>query len=109
MTVGLPQLLFLLLAAHAVADGPLQSAEMSSLKRSPRAAARLAALGGHSLIHGGAVALVTGTWWLGAAETAAHAAIDAAKCRGLFGLWTDQALHAGCKCAWALIAWRMIG
>jgi hypothetical protein len=97
--------LFLLAAAHAVADFPLQGAEMAKAKR-PGGCPTIAwpmALGCHSLIHGGAVALVTGLWWLGAAETAAHALIDGAKCRGVYGMKIDQALHMGCKLGWALI------
>jgi hypothetical protein len=99
-------ILFMLAAAHAVCDFPLQGAEMSAAKRpggSPCIPWYMA-LGCHSLIHGGAVALVTHLWWLGAAETVAHAAIDGAKCRGWFGMKTDQALHFGCKIAWAAVA-----
>lgn len=101
------QTLFLLVAAHAVCDFPLQGAEMATAKR-PGGSATIPwpmALGCHSLIHGGAAALVTGLWWLGAAETAAHALIDHAKARGLYGMRTDQALHLGCKAVWAAIAW----
>lgn len=104
------QTLFLLVAGHAVADFPLQGAEMAIAKR-PGANPRIhwtMALGCHALIHGGAVALVTGLWWLGAAETAAHATIDGAKARGLFGMKTDQALHLLCKAAWAALFWETL-
>lgn len=100
------QMLFLLAAAHAVCDWPLQGPQLACAKRpggDPHVPWQMA-LGCHSLIHGGAVAMVTGHWWLGAAETAAHAAIDGAKCRGLTGMKTDQALHLACKAAWAAIA-----
>src|SRR5438552_236937 len=103
----LPQILFLLAAGHAVADFPLQGAEMARAKR-PGGDPRIAwpmALGCHALVHGGAVALVTGLWWLGAAESASHAAIDGLKCRGWFGMKTDQALHLGCKLVWAAAWW----
>jgi hypothetical protein len=102
------QILFLLLAAHAVADFPLQPAEMATAKR-PGGHATISwpmALGCHSLIHGGAVAVVTGIWWLGVCETLMHAAIDGAKCRGCFGMKTDQALHLFCKVMWAFTAWQ---
>lgn len=105
-----PALLFLLAAAHAVCDFPLQGAEMAQAKR-PGGHATIPwpmALGCHALIHGGAVALVTGLWPLGAAETAMHALIDGAKSRGAFGMKTDQALHLVCKCCWAVIAWRVL-
>ncbi len=62
----------------------------------------------HSLIHGGMVALLTGSIWLGLAEVACHAAIDYSKCDGRFGFYVDQALHAGCKMLWAVIACDMM-
>lgn len=98
-------LTFLMLAAHALCDFPLQPAEMSHAKR-PGGHPTISwpmALGCHALVHGGAVALVTGLWWLGAAETLAHALIDGAKARGAFGMKTDQALHLACKPVWALL------
>lgn len=105
----LPGMLFLMLAGHALCDFPLQGAEMASAKRpgGHKTIAWPAALGCHALIHGGAVALITGLWWLGAAETIAHAAIDGAKCRGAFGMKADQVLHVLCKAAWAAIAWSL--
>lgn len=103
MLYDLAGFVFLLFAAHVVCDWPLQPADMSAAKRPGRSEIdwRLA-LGAHSLIHGGAVALVTGFWPLGVAEMASHAAIDAAKCRHLIGMKTDQALHLGCKIVWAV-------
>jgi hypothetical protein len=96
--------LFMLLCAHALADGPLQTPEISAGKRADDLPTRLQYLGVHSLIHGGAVALVTGLWWLGVVETIAHAAIDLAKCRGRISHVCDQSLHMGCKLVWALVA-----
>jgi thiosulfate reductase cytochrome b subunit len=55
-------------------------------------------------IHGGAVVLVTGSFWLGMAESYAHMAIDYAKCEGWLSVDADQALHAACKFLWAAIA-----
>lgn len=107
---ALAQLALLLAAAHAVCDFPLQGAEMATAKR-PGGSTYIpwpAALGCHALIHGGAVALVTGIWWLGALEIAFHAAIDFGKCRNWYGFAVDQGLHFICKGAWALIAWSML-
>lgn len=108
----LAQLLILMSAAHVVCDYPLQPAHLSGAKRPPRFRPDgfvsdmpwPIALGGHSLIHAGAVALITGNPWLGMAELAAHAAIDFLKCRGLYGIKIDQGLHIACKIAWAMIA-----
>lgn len=103
------RMLFLMMAGHAYADFALQTPFHSAAKypgndhRYPWAVA----LACHSLIHGGIVALVTGLWWLGVAETAAHAAIDGGKGRGWYGQVTDQVLHITCKIAWMIIALRV--
>jgi hypothetical protein len=102
-------LLFMMLAAHALCDLPLQPASLSEAKR-PGGNPALpwpVALGAHGLIHGGAVAWVTGLWILGLCETIAHALIDGAKCRGLIGMKVDQLLHLWCKLAWAYAAVRV--
>lgn len=99
---------FLLLVGHALADQPLQPAWLSAAKRrwstEGRKGVWVMALGGHGLIHGGFVALLTGSWVLGAAETVAHALIDFAKCERKIGMWTDQTLHVLCKVVWVVIA-----
>lgn len=116
-------MLFLMLAAHAVGDYSLQPVAMSVAKRGgdPNLPWPLA-LGGHALIHGAGVAfavVVSLLPWagygpgpedigrlavmLGAAETAAHAAIDWMKAQRWFGMVTDQALHLACKPVWILI------
>lgn len=104
MTDAFAMILFLLIAGHALADGPLQTPEISAGKRAEGLSTRLQYLAIHSLIHGGAVALITQLWWLGVAETIAHAAIDAAKCAGKISHATDQGAHLVCKVIWALIA-----
>ena len=98
------KLLFLMFAGHCLSDFALQTGWMSEAKRGrvPGFPA-WAALTMHGAIHGGAVALVTGYWWLGAAETLLHAVIDGLKCRGVFGMKVDQALHLLCKFAWTAI------
>lgn len=100
-------LLIALLVAHALADYPLQGDFLSKAKN------RLApipgvpwyqALGAHAVIQGGLVALLTGMPLLGLAEALIHAATDDAKCAGRISFNTDQAIHIGCKLAWAMIA-----
>jgi hypothetical protein len=90
-----------LLVGHFLADGPLQPGELSRGKRGPAALQMLIV---HGAVHGLAVAVVTGSPLLGVLELITHAAIDGAKCRGWFGLKTDQALHFACKACWALAA-----
>jgi hypothetical protein len=57
----------------------------------------------HALIHGGAVAYITGSYALGAIETVAHWVIDVCKCENKYGIHTDQALHFACKVVYAII------
>lgn len=96
-----------LVAVHAVCDFPLQGDFLSAAKR-PGGRVGFpwpCALGVHGMIHGGGVALITGSWTLGLLEAAAHAAIDGAKCRGLFGNRIDGALHIACKAVWV---WALV-
>lgn len=101
------QTLFLLLAGHALADYPLQGDFLAKAKNRAAPIPGVPfwqALGAHALIHGGVVALVTGVWWLGVLEFAAHALIDDAKCTSKIGFNGDQILHVLCKLAWFWIA-----
>jgi hypothetical protein len=41
--------------------------------------------------------------WLALPEAALHAVIDRLKCRGRFGIGTDQALHLCCKLIWVVM------
>ncbi len=110
--MDLAGLLLLLLFGHALADGPLQPAGFADAKRPQNPSGAngrwILALGGHAVIHGGFVALVTGSALLGWAEVIAHAAIDWSK--GRFGLSDiqDQLLHVACKGLWALLAITII-
>lgn len=100
-------MLFLLIAAHALCDYALQTEWMSEAKNHRHHMGRGVwpmVLASHALIHGGAVALLTGSALLGVAETLAHAAIDYAKCEQKIDFKTDQALHLTCKLTWFL-AW----
>jgi hypothetical protein len=100
---------FWLLVGHAVADFPLQAGPMA-VEKCRRSASDLQRtvpwfywLSAHALIHGGAVFFVTGSLFLGTLETVVHWLIDFAKCEGLFGIHTDQALHVGCKVLWCVL------
>jgi hypothetical protein len=95
-------MLFLMIAGHAYADFALQSQYHSGAKHPGNQYHYpwYAALTCHSLIHGGLVALITGSVVLGIAETVAHWLIDCAKGRKLFGMAVDQIAHIGCKFIW---------
>lgn len=101
------EMMFWLLVGHALADYPLQGPFLSEAKNRYTAIGRQFwhwALPAHGLIHGGFVALATGSALLGAAEACAHMAIDYAKCAGRISLNVDQWLHIGCKALWAALA-----
>lgn len=104
------EMLYALVVGHALCDYPLQGDFLARAKNVtvpipgvPWWQAMLA----HSIIHGGAVWLVTGIWWLGALETGAHFAIDHAKCRGAISFNYDQFAHIVCKVVWFALALRM--
>lgn len=94
-------LALMLLAAHWVADYPLQGDFLAKAKQ--QGPLRLYHLIAHSGIHGGAVALVTGSVWLGLAEWIAHTIIDELKARGWTSFALDQVLHIICKAVWLAI------
>jgi hypothetical protein len=62
----------------------------------------------HSLIHSGAVLLITHSLWIALAELVIHAATDYAKCDGRISFNVDQAIHYGCKAAWAALVFKGI-
>ncbi|WP_395119655.1 DUF3307 domain-containing protein [Rhodanobacter sp. FW102-FHT14D06] len=99
-------ILFLLIAAHALADYPLQGDFLAANKArtGPNYVPWWQALLAHAFIHGGFVAVITGVWWLGALEVAIHAVTDHLKCESRIGINTDQAIHVACKLTWAAIA-----
>lgn len=88
-------LALMLLAAHWVADYPLQGDFLANAKQ--KGPLRLYHLIAHAGIHGGAVALVTGSVWLGLLEWVLHTAIDEAKVKGKTSFALDQSLHILCK------------
>ena len=100
------ELLWHLLVGHVVADYPLQTefiAAGKARKTNPYAAfvPWYYILAAHAIVHGGAVSLITGVWWLGIFEAGCHFQIDYGKCEGWYGIHTDQAMHLGCKGIWA--------
>lgn len=103
------ELMFWLLVGHVLADYPLQGDFLAKAKN------RFApipgvpwwqALSAHALIHGGMVGLITGYWWFGLFEFAAHWRIDYAKCKGDISFNEDQYLHVLCKFVW--VVWVLL-
>lgn len=101
------ELFALMVAGHALADYPLQGEFLAKAKnhRAPiEGVPFYQALGAHSAIHAGGVGIITGSICLALAEFCIHTATDYAKCDGRISFNTDQAIHIGCKVAWAALA-----
>ena len=105
------ELVFALLAAHALCDFVLQPEAMGrgkSRKDQLRTTAEPGFppwyfwLASHGLVHGGAVYLVTGSWLLGFVESVLHSIIDHFKCEGRLTFHQDQACHLACKFGYLL-------
>jgi hypothetical protein len=101
---------YLMIFAHYLADYPLQGDFLANAKNPNTPIGKIFwkhALFAHSMIHGGFVAVITGSITLGLLETAAHAFIDYAKCDEKINLNQDQILHIGCKLLWVILAFTM--
>lgn len=101
-------LFFKLLIGHFICDYSLQNDFVAKAKnhRNPIPGIPFwQVLAAHAAMHGGMVWYLTDSPICGAVEFILHAAIDAAKCEGLIGFNTDQALHALCK---AVYVFRLI-
>ena len=99
-------MLFLLVAGHALADYPLQGDFLAQAKNRNTPIGKMFwphGLLAHSMIHGGFVAVLTGSVALGAAEAVIHAATDWLKCEGRISLNVDQFVHIACKLVWAIL------
>ncbi len=112
--MSFPELLFLLIAGHALADFSLQHPAMGKGKNwqqtidpnhvPPGQKAQTVWpywLTAHSLIHGGVVYIITGYWVFGLFEAWFHWMIDYGKCSNWYGIHTDQFLHILCKILYA--------
>jgi hypothetical protein len=100
-------MLWWLIVGHAVMDWWAQSDALAMLKNRHHVRGAefwVHALTAHAIMHGGAVAFVTGRVDLGIAETVAHWLTDFGKCEGWFGLDVDQGLHILAKLVWLAIA-----
>ena len=110
------ELFIFLIMGHALADFALQTEAMAAgknrnrkidLSKIPPGQAVQTVwpywLGSHCLIHGGMVALLTGSWELGLAESCFHWVIDYAKCENITGIHMDQFLHVACKVNWVFL------
>lgn len=108
------KLLFALLIGHALADYPLQGAFLARAKdrhsdsgalfgeqKAPKGL-WVHALTAHSLVHAGAVWLITSSVLLAAVELVLHWFIDFAKCERWTGFHLDQVLHVLCKIGYVL-------
>lgn len=98
---------FALLVAHMLADYPLQGDFLAKAKNRTAPIPGVPweqAMVAHCAIHGGAVGLITGHWWLGVAEAVIHFVTDDAKCRGKISFNVDQAIHIHCKLIWVIVA-----
>lgn len=103
-------MLLLLLAAHAVADYPLQGDFLAKAKNRFAPVPGVPfyhALGAHAAIHGGFVGVITGSVTLGLAEFVIHAFVDDQKCAERLSYNEDQALHALCKATWVFAHWLL--
>ncbi len=106
MTPG-PLMLIALIGAHCFFDYAGQGDFMAKAKNQKTPIPGVPwywVLDAHACIHGAAVALITGIWWLGIAEYLAHWQTDNMKCRGDLTFAQDQSIHLACKGLWFCIA-----
>lgn len=92
--------LALLVFAHFLADYPLQGDFLAKGKNRVNPIPGIPfwhCLTAHAVIHGGFVGIITGSAWLGLAETIVHWFTDDAKCKGEISYNEDQAIHIICK------------
>lgn len=98
-------LLIVLALGHFLADYPLQGDRMA-VEKCPGCGQVLSWrwwMTSHAATHGFLVACLTGVPLLGLAEMGVHIVIDLGKCKGLYRLGVDQALHLVCKLLWVLL------
>lgn len=94
---------FLLMCAHALCDFQLQNGAMHDRKR-PGRKHWYYWMAAHALISGGAVYVVTQSFFLGVMETVAHWLIDYAKAKDHLGWHSDQFLHVSFRILYAVFS-----
>lgn len=100
------EVLFMLLAGHALADYPLQGDFLANGKNRNTELGKIFwpyALPSHALIHGGTVFLITHSLPCAIAETIIHGVTDWLKCEKKISLFQDQLIHVLCKVLWAFM------
>lgn len=98
--------LILLLGAHAFFDFAGQGEFMSRAKNKTVVMRDIPwwyVMSQHCVIHGSAVAVITGVWWLFFAEFSIHFLTDHVKCKNGISFITDQCIHIVCKLIWWII------
>lgn len=108
------QVLFLLFAAHALMDFPLQGEFLSHCKNrhwlmraaDPHRPVEIwpVCMASHCILHALAVWFITGCIILACVEFFLHCFIDVLKCEGKTGFNLDQALHILCKIGYVAAA-----
>ncbi|QJE97255.1 DUF3307 domain-containing protein [Luteolibacter luteus] len=99
-------LFFAFAIAHSLADFPLQGDYLARVKQRRNASTMfewVAALTAHSLIHAGAVWIVSGSMMFGFIELVLHWLVDLGKGEGKYGYATDQTLHLSCKAVYVVL------
>lgn len=108
------ELFFKLLIGHAIADFALQTEAIALGKNRHLKPYGIHAgqkshtiwwhyMTAHSLIHAGAVWIITGNVWFALAEFVLHWGIDYARCENWTNPHQDQALHIGCKVVYTIL------
>ncbi len=99
-----------LIAAHFLADFPLQGPFMSEAKNPQNPTHReywAWVMIGHGSIHAAFVLLITGSWLFAIIEWIVHVIIDLAKCDQAISFSRDQFLHLACKVIYVLVLVHM--
>lgn len=94
------EILWWLIVGHAICDYPLQGDFLARGKNHKAPIPGIpwqVCLAAHSIIHGGAVTLITGSVLFGVIEALTHALFDHQKCEGVIDFNTDQLLHTQVK------------
>lgn len=101
----------LLLFAHFLLDYPLQGDFLSKAKNRYNPIPHVPwyqAMCAHSLMHGIAVGLITGSYLFLILETIVHWWTDDQKCKGELTYNEDQIMHIACKAIWATATYLWI-